>query len=186
MNFTSLAFIVAAVLILIIVTCTFTKTKLGILQISLCIIVYFFAVTGVSLVAGLPKPIFTEVHKVEIAEILYIKLVPDVKIYLILTWKGLEDPIYYSLPWDRSMVDDLQQAQSKATANGVPLMMRNPFESHGKHGRVIGGGTDGTNHHGAANGSGSSGNDENEETFYPAPPAPSPIKPNDLLDGGAQ
>lgn len=148
----------------------YTKTRIGYISIVLWGLCSMTSTVGVSFLMGVPKLVSTETRKIEVAQVLWSKVEPGKHIYLILTWKGLEQPLYYDMPWSKEFENDLSQAKSKSIARGTALMIRNPFGQNGKQG-TMGDGQSG-NSNNRSPGSGSQGTEGgNSENFYPAPPA---------------
>lgn len=77
-----------------------------------------------------PKPVeFEWWHQnAEKATVIASKLRENDGIYLWLEFDGALEPLAYKAPWDRRMAEELEKARAEADRNGVPLVMRNPFE----------------------------------------------------------
>jgi hypothetical protein len=129
---------------------------------------------------GTPKSTSTETRKVEVAQVLWAKIMVNEKILLMLTWKDLKEPIYYSMPWTQELEKELSQAQAKSTSRNTPLMIRNPFSFKSKKPMIGDDGKPGSGK-GRSKGTGSGIGEGDDEDFYAAPPAPEP--PKDLIPG---
>ena len=76
-----------------------------------------------------PKPMVLELFE-SVEEVQVIQYVFDEGnyIYLLLRWEA--EPRLYSIPWDRDIAQQLQNAAQEAAARGLSsLMMRRPFDS---------------------------------------------------------
>jgi len=134
---------------------------------------------------GQPKSTTTETRKVEVAQVLWSKIIVNEKILLILTWKDLPEPVYYSMPWPQELEKELPQAQAKSISRNTPLMIRNPFSFKNKKPIVGDDGKPG-NGKGRSKGVGSgTGEGHEEDDFYAAPPPPSPVKDAETLNEGS-
>lgn len=154
--------------------------KLVYLMIGLWALTIIFTTGSFLALLGTPKPTINEFRKVEVAQVLWAKVVVNEKILLILTWKGLPEPLYYSMPWSKELEKQLSQAQSKSTARNTPIMIRNPFNF--KSSKPSEGEGQPGNGKGKGKGSGSqSGSGDNDENFYVAPPVPLPLKDGNNL-----
>ena len=77
---------------------------------------------------GKAKPVTLEWLNAQVAEatVLSATMVENEAIYVTLMWE--QAPNLYSLPWDRRMAEQLQNAMREAERNGTRPMMRLPFE----------------------------------------------------------
>jgi hypothetical protein len=151
------------------------RTKLTYLLISLYVLTFIGSAWQMSFLRGQPKLISTEFRKVDVAEVLWYKIAPHDKVFILLTWKGLKEPLYYSIPWDADLEKQMNQAHTKATAHNTPMMIRNPFDLKKKPG-TTGDGESGTGKGKAQGGGTTSQGGGEEENFYAAPPPPEPAK----------
>ncbi|MBI2108920.1 MAG: hypothetical protein HYT93_01910 [Parcubacteria group bacterium] len=77
-----------------------------------------------------PKPVHLEwVHRsAKDAAVLGVVIKEGKGIYLWLQLRGVPEPRYYVLPWNRPMAERLQEAMRQAQRNKSGLMMKSPFE----------------------------------------------------------
>jgi hypothetical protein len=77
-----------------------------------------------------PKPVaFEWWHEAEDeATVLSSQLREGDGVYLWLQISGAVEPRSYRLPWDRKVAEELEKARAEAEKNGMPLVMRLPFE----------------------------------------------------------
>jgi hypothetical protein len=139
----------------------------------------------ISYLQGTPKAKVTETARPKVAEVLFSKVVPKKKIYLVLNWPGLTDPKYYWIDWTSALEKDLMKAKQNAQARHSPLMVRDPF-SEGLEGDDDGDGSgSGAGKGKGKKGTGTGGGDGPDTgdnagaeggRFYAAPPAPLPEK----------
>lgn len=162
----------------------YSNSRIGYLFMALWLMLLLASILTIAAIRGQPKSTTTEIRSVAVAEVLWVKIVPNQNIYLILTWKGLKEPLYYVMPWDANTGKEIAEAQVKATSRNVPLMLRNPFGKNGRPGKGRGEGG-GNNTSGDGVGNTGSGDTDEGESFYPKPPSPSPVKPTyDMQDAG--
>lgn len=147
---------------------TSLKTKMVYPVLTVWLLSFFLVTWQISLLQGQPKLISTETRDVTVAQVLWYKINPKERIYVLLTWKGLKEPLYYSIPWDANMEKQMGKANTKALAHNTPMMMRNPFSS--KNRDMDGDGSPGKSKI-PNNGNSSQDDDvEGDQNFYAAPP----------------